>query len=53
MEEFEVIQQLLDKAKPHKLEMECLVTMVSFLVPHLTIEQLQAACDEAFCQWDL
>lgn len=53
MEHIEIIQKLLDSAKPHNLELECLVTMVDFLAPFANEDDLKKACDEAFCQWDL
>jgi len=53
MEQFEIIQQLLDAAKPHNLEMECIVAMVNSLKPFITEEELKRACDDAFNSWDL
>lgn len=53
MEQFEIIQQLLDAAKPHNLEMECIASMVNNLVPFITDDQLKDACNQAFYDWDL
>jgi len=53
MKQFEIIQELLEQARPHNLELECIVTMINFLVPFATEDDLKKACDEAFCQWDL
>jgi hypothetical protein len=53
MKRFAVIQKMLNEAKKHNLEMECLVTMIACLVPNLTVNQLQKACDESILQWDL
>ena len=52
MEEMAIIQDMLDRAKPHNLEMECIVTLIRSLVG-VTNEELEQACESALSDWDI
>ena len=43
---------MLDKAKKHNLEMECIVTMINSLIG-VTDEELENACNDALNEWDI
>ena len=53
MEEMEIINNMLEQAKEHNLEMECLFSMVNLLVGGVDIEALQQACTGALYEWDI
>lgn len=52
MEQMEIIQKMLDVAKEHNLEMECITSMINHLVG-VTNEELEEACEVALSEWDL
>ena len=52
MEQMKIIQSMLDKAKKHNLEMECIVTMINSLIG-VTDEELENACNDALNEWDI
>ena len=53
MEEMEIINNMLEQAKEHNLEMECLFSMVNLLVGGVDTEALQQACTGALFEWDI
>ena len=52
MEQAIILQAMLDKAKEHNLEMECLISLINDLIG-VTDEELQQACENALCSWDI
>ena len=52
MEQMAILQNMLDRAKPHNLEMECLVSLINGLVG-VTDKELEDACEQALCGWDI
>ena len=52
MEQMAILQEMLDKAKEHNLEMECLLSLINGLVG-LTDDELQQACSVALAEWDI
>ena len=54
MEQMEIIQEMLDKAKEHNLGMECLVSLINNVTPSFfTDEDLSNACENALLDWDI
>ena len=50
----QIIQEMLDQAKKHNLEMECLITMVRAIAYNkLTDNRLDMACQRALVEWDI
>ncbi len=45
---------MLDKAKVHGLELECVVALVNEMaVKGFTLRDLSDACEHALCEWDI
>jgi len=54
MEQAEIIQAMLDDAKKHSLEMECLISLINNVTDgKLSDEDLSQACQEALLDWDI
>ncbi len=54
MEQSEIINDLLCRAKEHNLEIECLLSLISNITePFFTDEDLSQACEEALLSWDI
>lgn len=54
MEQMEIIQNMLNKAKEHNLEMECLVSLINGVTPaFFTDKDLQESCENALLDWDI
>ena len=54
MEQAEILQAMLDDAKVHSLEIECLLSLVNNITNgKLTDEDLSQACEEALLDWDI
>jgi hypothetical protein len=52
MEQMQIIQNMLDAAKKHNLEMECIISMINDLIG-VTDEELKQACANALNEWDI
>jgi len=52
MEQMVIIQNMLDQAKKHSLEMECIVSMINHLIG-VTDKELEQACESALGEWDI
>jgi len=52
MNQLMILQAMLDKAKVHNLEMECLISLITGLTD-VTDEVLEQACEMALCAWDI
>ena len=52
MEQMQIIQNMLNTAKKHNLEMECLVSMINDLIG-VTDGELIQACNNALAEWDI
>ena len=52
MEQAEIIQNMLDEAKDHNLEMECIISMINNLIV-ITDDELKLACEDALNDWDI
>ena len=52
MEQMEIIQNMLDQAKKHNLEMECIVSLINGLIG-VTDKELEQACENALGEWDI
>lgn len=54
MEQMTILQTMLDKAKEHNLEMECLVSLINEITDEsFSLRQLTNACEHALCEWDI
>jgi len=54
MEQMIILQTMLDKAKEHNLEMECIISLINEITGNsFSLRQLSNACDVALSEWDL
>ena len=54
MEQAIIIQTMLDKAKAHNMEMECLLSLVNEITDKsFTLRDLSNACEHALCEWEI
>ncbi len=54
MEQAEIIQGMLNSAKHHDLEMECIISLINNLTDgKLSDDDLSLACEEALLDWDI
>lgn len=54
MEQMIILQTMLDKAKVHNLEMECLVLLINKITDNkLSLRELSDNCEQALCEWDI
>ena len=54
MEQLIILQTMLDKAKEHNLEMECLVALITEITDKsFSLRHLSNACEVALCEWDI
>ena len=52
MEDMAILQDMIDRAKPHNLEMECLLSLINNLVG-VTSKELEDEYEQALCEWDI